>query len=133
MKIKEVDINNINNLDTGRLSFIQWGDDIPFDVKRIYYITEVKAGVTRGFHSHRTLRQFMFCPYGKIRLSFDDGISTEDYILDTPYKGLIIEPGIWRTMTWLQDNSVLCVAASEKYDEADYIRDYSLFLESVKK
>lgn len=113
--------------ETGVLSFFESQKDIPFAIKRIYYITNVKKNDIRGFHAHKQLNQLLFCPYGEIEIMLDDGYKIENIILDNPSKGLIIGSGVWHEMKWLINNSVLCVAASEYYDENDYIRSYGEF------
>ncbi len=118
--------------ETGILSFFESQKDIPFDIKRIYYITNVKKNDIRGHHAHKQLKQLLFCPYGEIEIMLDNGYKKENILLDNPSKGLIIESGIWREMEWLIDNSVLCVAASEYYDENDYIRNYDEFKRLVE-
>lgn len=117
----------------GSLSFFEAKRDIPFDIKRIYYIYQVPNGAQRGGHAHKALSQILFCPYGQIRIILDDGISKEEVVLDNPSKGLLISKGIWRNMIWEMDGSVLCVAASAYYDEDDYIRKYDDFLKLVKE
>lgn len=113
---------------SGMLSFFESKKDIPFDVKRIYYISNVKDGVKRGFHAHKKLGQLLFCPYGEILMILDDGRTKEEILLDSPSKGIVIyDKIIWREMIWIKTNSVLCVAASDYYDESDYIRDYNEF------
>lgn len=124
-------IKNIKTVSTetlGALSFFEASRDIPFDVKRIYYIYDAPKGAQRGGHAHRNLHQILFCPYGKIEIVLDDGTERESVMLDDSGKGLLIGPGLWREMIWHTDNAVLCVAASEYYDEHDYIRDYQDFL-----
>ena len=116
----------------GELSFFEAGRDIDFEIKRIYYISNVPEGVRRGFHAHKELKQLLFCPYGEIRLTLDDGSEREEITLDDPSIGVVIEKPVWREMLWLKENSVLCVAASDYYREEDYIRDYSEFLEYVR-
>lgn len=118
---------------SGSLSFVEGLKDIPFEIKRIYYITQVKAGIRRGSHAHKTLQQLLFCPYGKIRIDLNDGKEKHAILLDRPNRGLLLNPGLWREMLWLEDNSVLCVAASDYYDEDDYIRDYQAFLKYIKE
>jgi len=125
-------ILKIGNHEIGFLSFFQSQKDIPFDIKRIYYIYGVKKGVQRGMHAHKELEQIAFCPYGKIRFVLDDGYKKEDVFLDQPNKGLIIGKGIWHDMFWEQDDSVLVVGASMYYDENDYIRNYDDFIKLVK-
>ena len=115
----------------GELSFFEAERDFGFEIKRIYYITKVPEGICRGFHAHKELKQLLFCPYGEIRLSLDDGHIREEITLDDPSIGVVIEKPTWREMQWLKENSVLCVAASEYYKEEDYIRDYHEYLEYV--
>lgn len=126
-------IRTIGTDDLGSLSFFEGAHDVPFDIKRIYYIHGVPDGAQRGAHAHIALQQILFCPYGIIEILLDDGEDKASVMLDDPSKGLIIGPGLWRDMVWHQENSVLCVAASEYYDEKDYIRDYDAFLQHVKK
>lgn len=116
----------------GSLSFIEAEHDLPFDIKRIYYIYDAEQGVQRGRHAHKLNKQLMYCPYGKIEIFVDDGENKASIILDEPSKGLILYPGVWRDMVWLQKDSVLCVAASEFYDADEYIRDYEQFLAYVR-
>lgn len=135
MQYRLVDIktNYRKEAANGGVSIIEGDRDIPFDIKRIYYIHSVLAGETRGFHAHKALRQLLFCPYGSIRINLDDGHKVESVVLDDPSKGLVLQPGLWRTMDWLVSNSVLCVAASEYYSEDDYIREYSDFIAYIKE
>ncbi len=128
-----VDIKTIDSGYAGKLSFFEGSRDIPFEIKRIYYIHGVPEGSQRGGHAHLTLRQILFCPYGSIEIILDDGHKREHILLDDPSKGLVIGPGLWREMIWHKENSVLCVAASEYYDEKDYVRDYSTFIQHVRE
>lgn len=130
-EIKDIKTKNTDNI--GSLSFFESYYDIPFEIKRIYYISNVKTGVKRGAHAHKALKQFMFCPYGSITITLDDGYSKENVTLDTPSRGLLVSPCLWRDMIWNTDNSVLCVAASDYYDESDYIRDYEEFLNYIHR
>lgn len=118
-----------DNKSEGKLSVFEAERDVPFAFKRFYYICGVEEGIKRGAHAHKELRQLLFCPYGEIKIVLDDGMDKEEVILDSSNKGLVLEPGLWRDMIWLEDASILCVMASEYYDEADYIRDYKEFLE----
>ena len=130
---KIINIKTISTNDSGQLSFVESTRDIPFEFKRIYYISKVSEGVKRGFHAHKQLRQLLFCPYGKISIMLDDGSIKNEMILDNPSFGILIDRPLWREMTWLEDDSVLCVLASDYYWEGDYIRDYDSFLEFVGK
>lgn len=133
MKYTLIDIKTVPTDDLGSLSFFEATKDVPFEVKRIYYIYNAPEGTQRGGHAHRNLHQILFCPYGKIEMILDDAQSRESVMLDDPSKGLVIGPGLWREMIWHTDNAVLCVAASEFYDANDYIRSYSDFLAYKKE
>ena len=117
----------------GSLSFIEAGIDTPFEIKRIYYIFDVPKGTQRGGHAHKRLRQLLFCPNGSIEILLTDGVQRASVLLDRPNKGLLIGPGLWRDMLWHTDGAVLCVAASEHYDEDDYIRNYQNYLSFVSR
>lgn len=117
----------------GGLTFLEAEQDIPFPIRRLYWIHGTEAGERRGFHAHRQNRQLLFCPYGAIDILMDDGKEKETVTLDDPSKGLIVEPHQWHEMTWRKSGSILCVAASEHYNAADYIRDYDEFLRIVQR
>lgn len=129
MNFREINVKTVKTEKEGILSFFESKRDIPFDIKRMYYIYGADKGVVRGGHAHKGLYQFVICVYGKILFIIDDGKEKKEIVLDSPGKGLYLEPGLWRDMIWKQKDSVLCVMASEYYDETDYIRDYELFKE----
>lgn len=133
MKYQLLNNKTISAEKLGSLSFFEATKDIPFEIKRIYYIYDAPKGTQRGGHAHRNLHQVLFCPFGKIEIILDDAKTRESVMLDTSDKGLVIGPGLWREMIWHTDNAVLCVAASEYYDAADYIRSYDDFLEYKKE
>lgn len=114
----------------GCLSVAEIGGVLPFIIKRVYWVHSTNPGVSRGFHSHKKLRQLCVCVKGSLRLSLFDGINEDSVILDTPAKGIIIEPGTWREMHDLSPDCVLMVLADTEYDETDYIRDKSAFIYS---
>lgn len=126
-----VHIKTIPTIDAGELSFFEGTHEIPFEIKRIYYISKVPEGVRRGFHAHKELKQLMFCPYGRILLILENRNGREEIELSDPSIGVVIEEPTWREMLWLQKDSVLCVAASTYYDENDYIRDYLVFQKKI--
>ena len=128
---KIINIKTISTLDSGELSFFQEGTDLDFQIKRIYYISKVPEGTRRGFHAHKKLKQILFCPYGSIQLTLENNNKREEIELSDPSIGVYVEGVIWREMLWLKKDSVLCVAASEIYDENDYIRDYNEFKKYV--
>ena len=120
------------NNHSGFLSFFESERDIPFPIKRIYYTYDVPVGTKRGMHAHKTLQQLLWCPYGEIEVVLDNGKEQITYLLDSPEKALLILKGYWRDIYWKKEGSVLCVAASDYYDEEDYIRDYDEFLKYVE-
>ena len=126
-----VRINTVPTINAGELSFFEADKDIPFDIKRIYYITKVPEGVRRGFHAHKERKQLLFCPYGRIQLILENELGREEIELSDPSVGVVIEKPTWREMLWLQSNSVLCVAASDYYTTEDYIRDYDEFVRFI--
>lgn len=124
---KVIRIKTISTVDAGELSFFEATHEIPFDIKRIYYISKVPEGVRRGFHAHKELKQLLFCPYGKIQLILENENGREEIELSDPSVGVFIDRCTWREMLWMEKNSVLCVAASDFYTEDDYIRNYEDF------
>lgn len=130
---KIIKIRTIPTIEAGELSFFEANHDIPFDIKRIYYISKVPEGVRRGFHAHKKLQQVLFCPYGKIQLVLENQDKREELTLSDPSIGVVIAKPIWREMLWLQKDSVLAVAASDYYDPNDYIRDYNEFKSYIAK
>lgn len=117
----------------GQLIAIEENKDIPFTVRRVYYIYDTLPGVRRGHHAHRCLEQILVCVSGSCRIHLDDGHDTAEVLLDKPWEGLYISNDIWREMYDFTPGAVLLVLASEPYDEADYIRSYDDFLKMVKE
>lgn len=118
--------------DRGQLIAIEELKDIPFDVKRVYYIYDTKSGVRRGFHAHKCLQQILICVHGSCKILLDNGVEKENITLDKPNEGIYISNDIWREMYDFSPDAVLLVLASEFYNESDYIRDYNDFLEYVR-
>ena len=125
-----IEIKTIRHKDPkfGALTFLEGKRDIPFPIRRVYWITETEAELHRGFHAHKLNCQLLYCPYGCIDIVLDDGEQTTTVTLDRPGKGLILMPGLWREMVWRKSGSVLCVLASEFYDAEEYIRNYDEFI-----
>jgi len=117
----------------GQLVALEENKEIPFNIKRVYYIYDTLEGVRRGFHAHKELKQLLLCVHGSCKVLLDDGTDKEIVTLDKPYEGIFIQSNIWREMYDFSSDAVLLVLASEVYDEADYIRDYNKFLEYVKE
>jgi dTDP-4-dehydrorhamnose 3,5-epimerase-like enzyme len=116
----------------GGLVALESNKNIPFGIKRVYYIFGTEQGVARGFHAHKQLKQVAVCITGKCRMLLDDGKTKESVWLDAAAKGVLIEDMVWREMHDFSDDCVLLVLASEHYDESDYIRNYNDFIETVK-
>jgi len=116
----------------GGLVAIEANKNIPFDIKRVYYIYAIKQGVNRGFHAHKNLKQIAVCVSGKCRMVLDNGNKRDELWLDNPEKGVLIDNMIWHEMHDLSPDCVLLVLASDHYDESDYIRDYSTFKNAVR-
>lgn len=129
--IKLIDLPCLGD-ERGSLVAIEGNKNIPFDIKRAYYIFGTKKGIARGFHAHKELKQVAVCIAGKCRMVLDDGNIKEGVCLDSATKGVLIEDMIWHEMHDFSDDCVLLVLASEYYDESDYIRDYQSFLEVLK-
>lgn len=117
----------------GHLTPIEEKKDIPFEIKRVYYITRVEEGVTRGFHSHKKLHQVLICLNGSLKVKIKNPINEEIVELNNSSVGLYIGPLVWREMFDFSEGSVLLVLASELYDENDYIRNYDFYLNEAKK
>lgn len=109
-------------------------EQIPFEVKRLYYIFDTTPGTVRGNHAHKSLKQMLICVSGACTIACEmpDGTKSE-HRLDWPDKGLLIEGHVWRQMKDFSKDAVLIVLASEHYDEADYIRDYQVFLKECSR
>lgn len=113
----------------GDISVVENGITVPFDVKRVYYLYDVPGGVSRGGHAHKELYQLIVAASGSFTVILDDGKVKRSFHLNRPYQGLLVTPGIWRTLEDFSSGSVCMVLASEKYDAADYIRDYDEFIQ----
>ena len=111
----------------GNLSFVERKNHIPFEIKRIYYLYMVPE-VARGAHAHKALQQLLIATSGSVEVIMDDGTNKKSFLLDKPWKGLLIPPGLWRDLENFSGGAVLMCLASEKYEVSDYIRDYNEFL-----
>lgn len=112
----------------GNLTVVGNGIDVPFDVKRVFYLYDIPGGESRGAHAHRMCHQFLVAVSGSFEVVLDDGSNKRTVVLNRPFYGLHILPGIWAAEQGFSSGSVCLVLASEIYDEADYIRDYEEFL-----
>lgn len=117
--------------DRGSLVALEEGNNIPFTVKRVYYMFNTGEAVRRGFHAHKSLKQVAIAVRGSCRFLLDDGKEKAEVLLNDPCQGLFIDSFMWREMYEFSPDCVLMVLADKLYDESDYVRDYSLFLESL--
>lgn len=116
----------------GMLIALEEKKNIPFEVKRVYFMYDTLEGVHRGKHAHKSLKQVLFCPCGACTISLDDGKEKKEVRLDKAIEGLLVEACVWREMYDFTPDAVLMVLASDYYDEEDYIRDYDEFLRFVE-
>ncbi|RYU44054.1 WxcM-like domain-containing protein [Aliivibrio finisterrensis] len=130
--IKTIEFDFLGD-ERGSLISLEENKNIPFDIKRVYYIFGTEQGVARGFHAHKNLQQVAICVKGSCRFILDNGKCRESIVLDSPSVGLFIGNNKWREMHDFSDDCVLVVLASDYYDEADYIRDYDEFLKEIRK
>ncbi|MCU6434596.1 FdtA/QdtA family cupin domain-containing protein [Undibacterium sp. Jales W-56] len=119
--------------DRGSLVAIEAEQNIPFEIKRVYYIFGTKDGVERGFHAHRNLQQVAVAVRGSCIMTIDDGKEKTEFKLDNPANGLYINSMVWRVMKDFSEDCVLLVMADQHYAESDYIRDYKTFLSELSK
>jgi len=128
--IKWIDFSILGD-ERGQLFALEGTKNIPFSIKRVYYLSGTKQGVSRGFHAHRMLEQIAVCVSGRCRMVMDDGHRREEVWLDSPSRAVRIPRMVWREMHDFSEDCVMLVMASDHYDEADYIRDYNDFLKCV--
>lgn len=119
--------------DRGMLVALEEFSDIPFEIKRVYYMYDTKKGVHRGFHAHKNLQQILICIHGSCKVLLDNGKEKKIISLEKPYEGLYVSNKMWREMYDFSSDAVLMVLASEIYKEEDYIRNYDDFLKFIEE
>lgn len=124
---KIIQLSKIHNR-AGNITIIENKIDIPFEVKRIYYLYDIPSNETRGGHAHKELYQLVVAVGGSFNINLNDGVNNNTIFLNRPDFGLLIVPGIWRDLSDFSSSSVCLVFASEIYSENDYIRDYDDFI-----
>ena len=115
----------------GQLVALEEFKDIPFQIKRVYYMYDTAEGVTRGYHAHKSLQQILICIHGSCKIRLDNGREKKIVPTEKPYEGLYVSNAMWREMFDFSPDAVLMVLASDLYDESDYIRNYDEFIEYV--
>ena len=116
----------------GDLTFIEQEKDVPFDIKRVYYIYDVSSGSKRGGHAHKTSEEVIIPISGSFDVKLDDGFKKVAILLNRPYFGLYIAPWVWRVIENFSSNSVALILASTLYNESDYVRNYKVFKKEVR-
>lgn len=116
----------------GNLTVAEGVSNVPFDIKRAYWVYDVPSGECRGGHAHKSCREMIVAVSGSFTVTLDDGHSTKTFLLNHPYQGLLVETGIWRTLDDFSSGAVCLVLASEPFAEDDYLRNYNDFLEFIK-
>ena len=111
----------------GQLVALEEFKDIPFEIKRVYYMYDTGQGIHRGFHAHKSLEQILICIHGSCKVLLDNGSEKKIVSLEKPYEGLYIANNMWREMYDFSEDAVLLVLASDYYNEEDYIRNYDDF------
>ena len=117
----------------GILISLEENKNIPFTLRRCYFMYNTQPGVSRGFHAHKTLKQVLVCVRGQCRILLDNGHEKAEVLLDRPNKGLYLSSRVWRVMTDFSEDAVLMVLADQLYDESDYIRNYDDFLAWIRE
>ncbi len=128
-----IELNKHHSDRKGNLSVVENEISVPFDVKRTYYLYDVPGGESRGGHAHKGLHQLIVAVSGSFSVTLDDGNIKRTYTLNRPYQGLLVVPGIWRTLDDFSSGAVCMVLASEGYTEDDYIRSYEDFMTFKKQ
>lgn len=122
----------VHGNDDGTLVAIEGNINIPFTIKRIYYVSKTSEGIVRGCHAHRKISQIAVCISGSCRMVLDNGQTKESILLDRQDVGLLLEPSVWHEMHHFTSDCVLLVLANDYYDENDYIRDYQSYLKYLQ-
>ena len=113
---------------SGNITAIENNIHIPFDINRIFYLYDIPGGENRGAHAHKECHQFLIAASGSFEVLLDDGNVKKTVMLNQPFKGLHIPPGIWASEINFSSGAICLVLASHKYDEKDYVRDYNQFI-----
>jgi len=116
----------------GQLAVAEVGSNLPFPVRRVYWIHGTKPGIRRGFHAHKRLRQVFVCVAGSVRMMFTDGERRDEFVFDAFSEALVVGPGLWRVMSEFSPDCVLMVFADREYEEDDYIRDFAAYMRDCR-
>ena len=135
MSLKDVQLIDFPKIsdDRGNISVVEGNRQIPFDIKRVYYLYDVPTEAQRGAHGHKTLEQAIIAISGSFEFTLDDGYNRQTFFLKKPWQGLYVPPMMWRELNSFSSGSVCLVLASDIYKEDDYYRNYKEFLDDVKR
>lgn len=115
----------------GNLTVAESAKNVPFSIKRVYWVYDVPAGENRGGHAHKQCLEFIIALSGSFTVTLDNGHTKHTYLLNHPYQGLLVDTGVWRTLEDFSSGAVCLVLASELFEEEDYIREYDDFIKYV--
>jgi dTDP-4-dehydrorhamnose 3,5-epimerase-like enzyme len=132
MEYKKLDFKICGD-ERGSLISLEENKNIPFEIKRVYYIFDTKEGVKRGFHAHKNLEQVIICINGSCNIILDDGKEKIDIKLKNRNEGIYLKKTIWREMSNFSEDCILLVLANEFYDEKDYLKNYEEFINFIEK
>lgn len=127
-----IEFKKIGSTENGYLTSLEMFKNIPFQIKRVYFVYNVPKESKRGFHAHKKLDQILICVNGKVKVKVTDLFEEEIIELDSPKQGLYIGSMIWHEIFYYTDSTVLMVLASDYFNEIDYIRDFSEFIDRCK-
>jgi hypothetical protein len=116
----------------GNITPVHNNIEIPFAIKRVFYLYDIPGGESRGAHAHKECHQFLIAASGSFEISLNDSRTQRTVQLNRPYLGLHIPPGIWASEINFSSGAICLVFASHTYNENDYIRDYNDFLSTKK-
>ena len=117
-----------NSFPQGNLTYVYNGIHLPFEVKRVFYSYDIPGGESRGAHAHKECHQFLIAASGAFEVLLDDGKNKRTVLLNRPFYGLHVPPGIWASEQGFSSGSICLVLASHSYEKEDYIRDYNEFI-----
>lgn len=116
----------------GNLTVAEANKNVPFDIKRTYWVYDVPGGECRGGHAHKQCLEFIVAVSGSFHVTLDNGKEKNTYLLNHPWQGLLVDTGVWRTLDDFSSGAVCMVLASEKFEEEDYIREYDDYLKYME-
>ena len=131
MKIQLIQLQ-IHGDERGSLIALEDQKNVPFNIRRVYYLFDTKPGIRRGFHAHKKINQIAIVVRGSCRFYLNDGHESVNILMESPTQGLLLPPMLWHEMYDFSEDCVLMVLADQHYDESDYIRNHDQFIESLK-